>query len=67
MISMKKLGNEGVSEVIGTILLLAIAISAFSVMAVYVFSITGPTPSPDLNLVGYINEEQHIIIEHKGG
>ena len=67
MISMKKLGNEGVSEVIGTILLLAIAISAFSVMAVYVFSITGPTPSPDVNFVGYMDTNQHIIIEHKGG
>ncbi|HEC77372.1 MAG TPA: PKD domain-containing protein [Thermoplasmatales archaeon] len=68
MKSMKKLGNEGVSEIIGTILLLAIAVATFSVLAIYVFSSTSPsTPSPDLNLVAGINEEQHIIIEHKGG
>ncbi|RLG19847.1 hypothetical protein DRN74_06315, partial [Candidatus Micrarchaeota archaeon] len=65
---MKKFGKKGVSEVVGTILLLAIAVTTFSVFAIYVMSSTSPsTSSPDLNLVGYINEEQHIIIEHKGG
>ncbi len=67
MNSMNKLGNEGVSEVVGTVLLLAIAISAFSVLAVYVFSISGPTESPDVNFVGYMDENRHVIIEHKGG
>ncbi len=68
MNDMKNLGKEGVSEVVGTILLLAIAVATFSVFAIYVMSSTSPsTSSPDLNLVGYINEEQHIIIEHKGG
>lgn len=65
---MKLLGKDGVSEVVGTILLLAIAIATFSVFAIYVMSSTSPSvSSPDLNLVGYINEEQHIVIEHKGG
>ncbi len=68
MKSMKKLGKEGVSEIIGTVLLLAVAIATFSVLAIYVFSSTSPSASsPDLDLVGYINENQHIIIEHKGG
>ncbi|MCD6473985.1 MAG: type IV pilin N-terminal domain-containing protein, partial [Thermoplasmata archaeon] len=62
-----KLGNEGVSEVIGTVLLLAIAISAFSVLAVYVFSNTGTTPSPHVNLVGYMDESYNAIVEHNGG
>jgi len=68
MKSMKKFGKEGVSEIIGTVLLLAVAIATFSVLAIYVFSSTSPSASsPDLDLVGYINENQHIIIEHKGG
>lgn len=62
------LGRKGVSEIVGTVLLLAIAVTAFSVLAIYVYSNTSPsTAPPDLNLAGYLNEEQHIIIEHKGG
>ncbi|MEM2583061.1 MAG: right-handed parallel beta-helix repeat-containing protein [Candidatus Thermoplasmatota archaeon] len=60
-------GNSGISEVVGTILLLAIAISAFSVVAIYVFSINQPENTPNVTLVGYINEMEHVIIEHKGG
>ncbi len=68
MNSMKfKLGNEGVSEVIGTVLLLAIALSAFSVLAIYVFSNTGTTSTPHVNLVGYMDEDHNAIIEHRGG
>ncbi len=59
--------NEGVSEVVGTVLLLAIAISAFSVLAMYVFSNTGTTPSPHVNLVGYMDENHNAIVEHNGG
>lgn len=62
------LGNEGVSEVVGTILLLTIAVAAFSVFAIYVMSSTTPSASsPDVNLVAYVDENQHIIVEHKGG
>ncbi|RLF41031.1 MAG: hypothetical protein DRN21_01035, partial [Thermoplasmata archaeon] len=65
---MNHLGKKGVSEIVGTVLLLAIAVTAFSVLAIYVYSNTSPsTAPPDLNLAGYLNEEQHIIIEHKGG
>ena len=59
--------KEGVSEIIGTIILLAIAIVTFSVFAIYVLSNNNPSLSPDLNLVGYMNEKQCIVIEHKGG
>jgi len=67
MNNMKKFGNEGVSEVIGTLLLLAIAISTFSVLAVYVFSNTGTTSAPHVNLVGYMDENYNAVIENKGG
>ncbi|MBC7080662.1 MAG: right-handed parallel beta-helix repeat-containing protein [Thermoplasmatales archaeon] len=61
------LGDSGVSEVVGTILLLAIAISTFSVVGIYVFSINQPENTPNVTFVGYINEAEHIIIEHRGG
>ena len=64
---MKKLGNKGVSEMIGTMLLLVIAISTFSVLAVYVFSNNASTPAPHVNLVGYMDEHHNAIIENKGG
>lgn len=63
---MLRLGNKGISEVVGTVILLAIAIIAFSAFAIYVLSTGNPSSSPDLNLVGYIEEEK-IVIQHKGG
>jgi len=70
MNNMKKfmLGNRGVSEIIGTVLLLAIAVTTFSVFAIYVMSSTSPsTSSPNLNIAGYLTEDGHVILEHKGG
>ena len=62
-----KLDNKGVSEIIGTVLLLAIAITAFSVLAVYVFSNNGTTSTPHVNLVGYMDKNYNAIIENQGG
>ncbi|MCD6512938.1 MAG: right-handed parallel beta-helix repeat-containing protein, partial [Thermoplasmata archaeon] len=64
---MKRLNNKGVSEIIGTMLLLVIAISTFSVLAVYVFSNNSSVPAPHVNLVGYMDENHNAIIENKGG
>ncbi len=61
-----RLKNEGVSEIVGTVILLAIAVVAFSAFAIYVFSYNNPSPSPNLNLVGYV-DNGNVIIEHKGG
>ncbi len=64
---MKKFGKEGVSEIIGTVLLLAIAIIVFSVLAIYVLSSTTPsTSAPHTNLIGYV-DNNHIILQHQGG
>lgn len=68
MRGMIHLGRRGVSEIVGTVLLLAIAVTAFSLLAVYVYSNTSPSAAPaKLNLAAYVNENQHIIVEHKGG
>jgi len=57
MMKIKKLkGNEGVSELIGTILLLVIAIIIFSSLITYVLSSTEKSPSPpNVNMVGYMD------------
>lgn len=61
-------GREGVSEVIGTVLLLAIAVIIFSSLIVYVLSSTDVSPSaPDVHFVGSIDASQYAIVEHRGG
>ena len=69
MMGIKKIsGKEGVSEVIGTVLLLVIAIIIFSSLITYVLSSTNKSPSPpNLHMVGYMDESQYTIIEHRGG
>jgi flagellin-like protein len=65
---MERLGTKGVSEIVGTVLLLAVAIVTFSVLAMYVFSNASPSvSSPNANLIGYMNEEHFVVLEHKGG
>ncbi|MGC9308485.1 MAG: PKD domain-containing protein, partial [Thermoplasmatota archaeon] len=59
--------KDGVSEILGTVLLLGIAVIIFSSLIVYVLSMDTGNPSPDLNMVGYLNEDEHAIVEHRGG
>jgi len=61
---MKK--NNAVSEIIGTILLLAIAVSAFAVIYLQFTSDNGPTPETYVNIYGDIIKE-NIILTHRGG
>jgi len=58
--------NQAVSEVLGTILLLAISVSLFSVVYIAVFSIHPSSPQPSSNIVGCI-EKNKIIFEHRSG
>lgn len=62
----RKSGNNAVSEVFGTILLLVISVSLFSVVYVTFFSIEVNTPSPAINIVGTIDGNE-LILEHRGG
>ena len=58
--------NEAVSEILGTALLLGIAISLFSLLSIVVLSYPF-TPSPaSVNLVGYI-DGTNVTLEHYGG
>jgi len=61
-----KESSDLVAEIIGTVLLLGIAVSIFSTLYVVVFSYPFPTSSPNVILIGTI-EGNNIIIEHNGG
>jgi len=58
--------NNGVSEIIGTILLLLIAVSAFSVVYLNVLNSQEVTPATIVNIVATV-EGENIILEHRGG
>ena len=58
--------NSAVSEIIGTLLLLGIAVSSFGAINYYVISAPAPNPSPIVEISGMIEENQ-IVLMHQGG
>jgi len=61
-----KSDNKAVSETVGTLLLLGISISLFSVIYLSVLTIYPSSARPSVNLICSV-EENNIIIEHHGG
>ena len=61
-----KRGNSAVSEILGTVLMLMIAVSMFSVVYLVVFSYPSVSSSPSVDIVGTM-EGSDIILEHRGG
>ncbi len=61
--------DEGVSEIFGTVLLLAVAVIIFSSLIVHVMSGPhGPDGMPSLQLVGrVVDDGGTAVIEHRGG
>jgi flagellin-like protein len=58
--------NKAVAEIIGTILLLAVAVSAIAVIYFQVLSDDGPSPTNIVRVVGK-GEGGYIYLEHMGG
>lgn len=58
--------DNAVSEIVGTVLLLAMAICLFSLLSVIVLSYPISSNTPSANLVGTI-EGEYLLIEHRGG
>ena len=58
--------DSGVSEILGAVLLLGIAVSSISVIYYIVLSDRGPTPELIANIVGTV-EGKDIVLEHHGG
>lgn len=64
----KWMNKTAVSEIIGTLMLLAIAVILFSSLIVYVLSMDDDPAAPSLNLVGRVAASgENAIIEHNGG
>lgn len=65
---MNKLKRDtfAVSEVMGTILLLGISVSLFSVIYVSFFAVDVEPSAPTVDLIGTL-EDNHLILEHRGG
>jgi hypothetical protein len=58
--------TSAVSEIVGTMLLLIIAVAAFSTVYLNVLSDEGPAPYVHNNIVSYV-EGLDIVLEHQGG
>jgi hypothetical protein len=60
--------NDGVSEILGTALLIGIAILFFTILVTIVFSYPQSPAAPFVNIIGSINSDHdEIILEHFGG
>jgi len=59
--------NEAVSEILGTALLLGIAVSLFSLLSIVVLAYPFTPSPPSVNLVGYIEDGTNVTLEHYGG
>ena len=56
-----------VSEVVGAMLLVLIALIAFAAIYMYVFPLPIPAPEPTAKLKGYVTDDGTAVLEHMGG
>jgi len=56
-----------VSEVVGAMLLVLIALIAFAAIYLYVFPLPLPAPEPTVKLKGYVTDDGTAVLEHMGG
>jgi hypothetical protein len=61
-----KMGNYAVAEIVGAILLLAIAVSMFAFIYINVLSDEGPGPESFSTIVGKM-EDENVLFEHRRG
>lgn len=62
----RKVSDIGISDILGTILMLSMAIALFAVVSLFVLSYPFSTPSPQVDIVSFIDGTD-IIWEHHGG
>ena len=62
-----KRANQAVSEIVGTMLLLVISITLFSVVYLSVLTIYPSSTRPAVNIICSMDENDNITIEHCGG
>jgi FlaG/FlaF family flagellin (archaellin) len=61
-----KRANRAISDVVATILLLGITVALFAVVSLVVLSYPIPESTPEVNIVGYV-DNNIITVEHNGG
>jgi len=61
-----KLTNNAVTEVLGTVMLLGMAVVLFSTLQIIVFAYPFEPSAPSVNLVGVLDGD-NVTIEHHGG
>jgi hypothetical protein len=61
-----KKSNDSVAEIMGTMLLLCIAVTLFSVISVNILSSTPYEKDPLVSVTGTV-EADYVVITHKGG
>jgi hypothetical protein len=59
--------SNAASEVIGAIILVLIAISAFGVIYYQFFPVPLPSADPHVNLAGYVTDDGRVVLQHVGG
>jgi hypothetical protein len=59
--------RDAVSEVIGAILLVVIAVAAFAIIYSQVYPVKLPSPEPHVQLAGYVAYNGTVVLEHIGG
>jgi hypothetical protein len=63
----KERTQQAVTAILGTVMLMGMALSLFAMLNILVFSIPFHPASPSVSLIGWINESDYIHIEHNGG
>ena len=63
----RKNTEKAVSEIVGTALLLGIAIALFAIVQLLAFSFPDNPTTPLIDLGGSLDKNGEIIIEHQGG
>jgi len=61
-----KMGDSAFSEIVGSIVLLAIAVSIFALLYLNVLSDNGPDSNPNVTIVGQLNDNE-VFFEHRRG
>jgi hypothetical protein len=59
--------DYAVSEVIGAMLLVVIAVASFVAIYFYFLPVPFPSPEPHVQLQGYVTDDGTVVIEHMGG
>ena len=58
--------DYAISEVVGGMLLVLVAVVAFAAMYIYLFP-PEPDTTPNIKIAGYVTEDGFIVLKHEGG